>query len=96
MRNIQERKERMKNKKFDIDDKYVDLKLVLTELEDAREHLKKSFYWVKQINFLCEDTKNSYKKEMEYLMVDISDLMSKIKYLYNSENPDKPKPKVII
>jgi len=84
------------NKKFNIDSKCVDLKLVLTELDDAKKHLEKSFYWVKEIDFLCEDTTDWYKREIKNLLIDTQDLMDRIKFIYNSENPDKSKPKVII
>lgn len=72
------------------------LNLVITELTNVRKHVKKSSYWVKEIDFLGEDTIDWYKKETENLLVDTQDLMDRIKFIYNSENPDKPKPKVII
>ncbi len=72
------------------------LSLVVTELNNVERHLKKSYLLVREIDFISEDTQNWYKKEMEYLLDDTQDLIDRIKYIYNSEDPDKPKPKVIV
>jgi len=70
--------------------------LALFKLGKAKRTLKESRHWVGEIDFLSKETQDWYKNEIDNLLTDVQDLADKFRLLYNSENPNRPKPKVII